>query len=127
MTKDFYWNHLYILATVVFTVYGQVVLKWRIGYYGELPDVLKDKIFFLIQLLIDPIILSALFSAFVASLFWMMAMSKFDMSYAYPFIGSTYMLNLILALSLLGEPFTWNKVAGNVLILLGIIIAIRTV
>jgi drug/metabolite transporter (DMT)-like permease len=125
--KGNYFNHIYILGTIIFTVYGQIIMKWRIGMYGVLPADIKEKIFFLFQLLLDPFILSGLFSAFVASLFWMMAMTKFDMSYAYPFIGATFVLNLSFAVMLLHEPFAWNKAIGSMVIILGIFIASRAV
>lgn len=120
-------SHLYILGTIVFTIYGQIILKWRIGFYGSLPVSGQQKVAFLLNLLLDPFIISGLVAAFIASLCWMAAMTKFDMSYAYPFIGTTYILNLFFAVVLLHEPFAWNKVIGNAVILLGIIIASRTV
>jgi hypothetical protein len=30
-------NYLYILGTIIFTIYGQIILKYRIGLYGEFP------------------------------------------------------------------------------------------
>lgn len=120
-------EHLYILGTIIFTVCGQLILKWRIAQYGVLPVELKPKVFFLLNTLLDPFIVISLASAFIASLFWMAAMTKFEISYAYPFIGCTYILNLIFAVWLLHEPLTGYKVIGNLFILLGIIIASRTV
>lgn len=121
-------DHLYIFGTIIFTVYGQVVIKWRISQCGLLlPMELRDKVWFLINIFFDPFIFSGFVAAFIASLCWMAAMTKFDMSYAYPFIGGTYLLNLFFAIAFLHEPFAWNKVIGNTVILLGIIIASRTV
>jgi hypothetical protein len=31
-------GYFYIFGTVICTVYGQLVIKWRIAKYGELPD-----------------------------------------------------------------------------------------
>ncbi len=41
----------YIAATIVFTVYGQMMLKWRIGQFGALPSDPLSKLRFLILLL----------------------------------------------------------------------------
>ncbi len=46
-------NYLYIFGTIFFTVYGQLILKWRIGIYGTLPDILGDCLLFLIIKVID--------------------------------------------------------------------------
>jgi len=47
-------SYVYIFGTVVFTVYGQLILKWRIVKYGDLPAPLIDKIIFLFKVLFDP-------------------------------------------------------------------------
>ncbi|ARU47536.1 hypothetical protein Sdiek1_0353 [Sulfurospirillum diekertiae] len=42
--------HLYIFGTIFFTVYGQLVIKWRIPFHGHLPDASAEKLFFLLKL-----------------------------------------------------------------------------
>lgn len=120
-------GYLYILGTIVFTVYGQLMLKWRIEKYGNLPPIVKDKIIFLIQLLFDPLIFSGFISAFLASLFWMGAMTKFDISYAYPFMSASFLLVFLLSIILFQEPVTVHKVVGLSFIVLGIIITSQSV
>ena len=51
-----------------------------------MPEPAIGKVLFLFNALLDPYMLSGLFSAFIASTFWMAAMIKYDVSYAYPFI-----------------------------------------
>ena len=114
-------GYFYIVGTIVCTVYGQLILKWRIGKYGELPDAFLEKLIFLFKLLFDPFIFSGLAVAMLASFFWMAAMTKFDVSYAYPFItAGLTLLTVILAILLLGESFTLPKVVGVLLIVIGV-------
>lgn len=113
-------GYLYIIVTVFFTVYGQLVLKWRIARYGSLPESFLDQIFFLLRLLSDAYILSGFLAAFFASLFWMAAMTKFDISFAYPFTSAAFVLVLVFAVVLFQEPLTWHKVVGVILIGAGI-------
>lgn len=121
-------GYAYIFGTILFTVYGQIVLKWRISQYGPLPDgTLFDKGWFLMRLLFDPLIFSGLAAAFIASLFWMAAMTKFDISYAYPFMSLSFVLVFCLSAFLFQEPVTVNKVAGLVLIVLGIIVTSQSI
>lgn len=115
-------GYLYIFGTIFFTVYGQIILKWRITKYGSLPEGLFDKMFFLVKLLLDPIILSGFLSAFVASLFWMAAMTKFDISYAYPFMSLSFMLVFLISVVVFNEPITSYKVIGLLLIVAGIVV-----
>ena len=114
--------YFYIFGTIAFTVYGQLILKWRIARYGTLPQDFNEKLVFLLKLLLDPFILSGFFAAFIASLFWMAAMTKTDVSYAYPFMSLSFVLVFILAVVLFNEPYTVHKLLGLGLIICGIIV-----
>lgn len=120
-------GYIYIFGTIFFTVYGQLILKWRIVQFGALPETLSDKIYFLLKLLFDPFIFSGFFAAFIASFFWMAAMTKFDVSYAYPFMSGAFVLVFILSVLLFHEPVTWQKLIGLLLIVAGIIVTSRSV
>jgi len=119
-------GYIFILGTILFTVYGQLILKWRITSYGSLPDGGLDKLLFLFKLLLDPLILSGFISAFVASIFWMAAMTKFNISFAYPFMSLSYVLVFIFSVFLFKEPVTAYKVVGLAFVVVGIIISSRS-
>lgn len=119
-------GYLYIFGTIFFTVYGQLIIKWRISPYGPLPDRLIEKIQFLSHVLLDPYIISGFVAAFIASFFWMAAMTKFDLSFAYPFMSLAFVFVLILSVILFKEPLTIHKVIGILLIVLGIIITSKS-
>jgi drug/metabolite transporter (DMT)-like permease len=114
----------YIAGCVFFTVYGQLILKWRMNLQTEsLPTELSEKIIFLLKLIIfDPFIISGLVSAFLASLFWMAAMTKFSLSFAYPFMSSAFVIVMFFSILLFGETLNIYKIAGTGLIVLGIIV-----
>jgi len=114
--------YFYIFGTVIFTVYGQIIFKWSISRHGDLPDNFPDKITFLFNLLLDPFVFSGFVSAFIAALFWMAAMTKADVSFAYPFMSSAFILVFLLAVWLFNEPITSHKVVGLILIVSGIIV-----
>lgn len=115
-------GYLYIFGTIAFTVYGQLILKWRINQYGALPISGGEKLHYLLKLALDPFLLSGFASAFVASMFWIAAMTKFDVSYAYPFMSMAFVLVLILSALFFKEPVTLSKIIGMALIVLGIIV-----
>ncbi|RLA82467.1 MAG: hypothetical protein DRG78_07130 [Epsilonproteobacteria bacterium] len=115
-------GYFYIFATIFFTVYGQIILKWRINGVGSLPDNFIEKIFFLFKLLFDPWVISGFLAAFIASFFWMATMTKFDLSYAYPFMSGAFVLVFIFSIYLFQEPLSWQKILGLILIVCGIII-----
>jgi len=125
MSMTRYIEYTYIFATIAFTVYGQLILKWRITDYGPLPAGFTEKLKFLISLLFDPFILSGFAAAFIASLAWMAAMTKFDLSHAYPFMGLNFVIVLLLSGWFLSEPITLQKVFGIALIVFGTVVAAR--
>lgn len=118
-------NYMYILATIGFTVYGQMIIKWRISSLPPLPANTQEKIAHLISLIFDPAIFSGFVAAFLASLAWMGAMTKFDLSHAYPFMGLNFVLVLILSGWLFSEPVNLQKIIGIALIISGTIVSAR--
>ncbi|MCL2651723.1 MAG: EamA family transporter [Candidatus Azobacteroides sp.] len=120
-------NYLYIFGTILFTVYGQMILKWRITKLGwrmlEGGLLIKVKCYF--ALFFDPWILSGFFSAVVASFCWTMAMTKFEITTAYPFMSLSPAIVFLLGTFLLNESFSWGKVIGLVLIITGTIVTVK--
>ena len=112
--------YIYILFTVVLTVYGQLVVKWQVSLAGALPVSSGDKIIFLAKLLINPWILSSMACALLAGMSWMAALTQLQLSHAYPFIGLTFVMVLVFSGILFQEPITWVKIAGVSLVVAGI-------
>lgn len=118
-------GYIYIGLTILLTVYGQLVIKWRMSDLGPLPDEMFDKIYFLLKAVFDPFIFSSFFAAFLASLFWMAAVTKFEISYAYPFMSFAFVLVLIFSVYFFNESLNLSKLIGLGLIILGIFVTSR--
>jgi len=118
-------DFLYIFGAVLFTVYGQLVVKWQVAKAGALPLALSNRIPFLLGLLFNPWIMSGIAASFLALLCWMAAMTKFELSYAYPFMSLAFVLVLILSPIFFQEAVTLPRVLGVVLVVLGIIVGSR--
>ncbi len=120
-------RYFYIFGTLFFTIYGQLILKWRLGNLSFLlpQGNILEKLVSLLKLIFDPYIFSGFASAFIASLFWMAAMTKFQITEAYPFMSLAPAIVFLLGIWLLGETFTWGKVIGLVLIIIGVIITVK--
>jgi multidrug transporter EmrE-like cation transporter len=62
-------------------------------------------------------------SAYVASAgFWLLVLSKLDVSKAYPFVGLGFILTMLFAYFFLNEPLTTTKIAGTLCVCAGIIL-----
>ena len=86
---------------------------------------IRERIFFLVGLVFNPWIISGLGAGFLAMLCWLAAMTKFELSYAYPFMSLAFVLVLILSALLFHESVTITKILGLMFVVAGIIIASR--
>lgn len=118
-------DFLYIVATILFTVYGQLIVKWQVSKAGLFPVSTAERLGFLFRLVFNPWILSALAASFLALLSWMAAMTKFQLSYAYPFMSLAFVLVLFMSAVLFHEGITLPKLLGLGFIVIGIVIGSR--
>ena len=66
---------------------------------------------------------SALVLYGVMTLLWIWILRHAPLHIAYPFMGLTILIVPVLAWALLGEPLTWQTLAGGALILAGVALA----
>jgi len=118
-------GHVYILLTLLLTVYGQLVLKWQMGYAGPMPADNLDKVLFLLRQFLNPWIMSGFASAFLASLAWMAAMTRFDLNYAYPFMSLAFIIVMLFSVLFLSEALTPQRVLGTVMVVAGLVVIAR--
>lgn len=118
-------GYFYVFCTILFTIYGQIILKWRLNQLKGLSETFQDKMIYVFRAFTDFYVLSGFLSAFIASLFWMLAMTKLELTKAYPFMSLSPPLVFLFGVLFLGESFTWGKVMGLVLIVAGTLITVR--
>lgn len=118
--------YFYIAGTLFFTIYGQLILKWRLKTLQIiLPEGVLNKVIYLTKLIFEPYILSGFIGAFVASLFWMAAMTKLELTTAYPFMSLAPALVFVFGTLFFGEIVTLGKVLGLVLIIIGTVVTVK--
>ncbi|MDD5311758.1 MAG: EamA family transporter [Dehalococcoidia bacterium] len=114
--------YLYVLGTVLLSVYGSLILKWRISLNGELPSAFPDNIIHILRICIDPFVISGFAAAGLAVLLWIAALSKLQLSQAYPFVSLSFALILIFSVILFHEPINLWKISSVILIVAGIVL-----
>jgi len=113
-------HYVYILITILLTVYGQLIVKWQVSLAGAFPVSGWDKTLYLGKLLINPWVMSSMAAALLAGIAWMAALTQLNLSFAYPFMGLTFVLVLLLSAVFFQEPLTWINILGVTLIVAGI-------
>ena len=118
--------HLYLVGTIVLSVYSQLIMKWRIsGRFSGLriPDGIWPKVATLFTVVFDPFIFSGLVATFISGLCWMATMSKLEISYAYPFTSLGFVAVVLLSALLFGESLNIWRIVGVLLIVVGVTVA----
>ena len=110
--------------TSIFTVIGQLIIKWRVDSMEfSLHGTAIEKITSVILLLFDKYIMVGLFSAMLAALFWMAALSKFNLSHAYPMIIALLtILTVAASVYILGESMSYIKIIGVSIVVIGLMV-----
>lgn len=110
----------FVLVCIVFTVLGQLLIKWQAMNAGSFPASWPARASFFLNLVFNPWIMAGLFSAVIAAFAWILAMTKLPISVAYPMMSLTYPLVMGLSWILLGETLSLWRVAGAAFILAGV-------
>lgn len=112
-----------IVVNVIMAVAGQTLIKQgvaKIGSFSEMPLVQ-----FFQRSILSPLVVSGLFLYVLSSFVWFMVLSRVDLSVAYPALSLGYILILATGFFLLGEAITLPKLAGVILICLGVFLIFR--
>ncbi len=115
-------SYFYVLLTILLTVYGQIAIKWQVLKAGSMPEDAAEKVKFLFHLVLHPWVLSAFLAAFLASVTWMAAMTKLQLSHAYPFMSLAFVLVILLSNLFFGEPINAYKLIGVLVVMAGLAI-----
>lgn len=115
-------GYILLLLMVALTVYSQIVIKWQVSLAGQFPELLDDRIWFLLKLTFSPWVMSALLAVFLAFLSWVVALTKIELTRAYPVSTLAFVLVMASGSFLFGETISFLKIVGMSLVVLGIII-----
>lgn len=117
---------LVLLPTISLVVYGQLVIKWRVGALsGALPA--ASGVSKLWNYLTDPFIVSAYFAALISSITWMYVVDRYPLSQAFPVhIGLTVLMVVLGGIFLFDEQITASRICAVLLIVAGVAVATRS-
>jgi len=125
---QFLINHFYLFLAISFGVASQLIIKWKMSEYSFNDyETMYDKFLFAFSMLFNPYIITSLVLTLLAGVTWMIAMTKFDISYAYPFTTLAFVFVFVFSVILFNEPVNWQKIVGLGFIIVGLIISSKGV
>lgn len=110
-------THLFLFAAIACNVAGQYVLKAGVNSIGgtlSLNFVSLFKAFTSLPVLAGFLIYG------VGSVFWILTLSRTELSYAYPLLSLGYIAVIVISWFVLGETISATRAAGAFLYLLAI-------
>ncbi len=120
------FNFSLILAGVLLNAVAQLCLKAGTNAVGELKYSQSTLISTVLRVAFEPYILCGL-TCYVFSVgIWIVALSKVEVSVAYPMLSIGYVVNALAAAYLFGEILTDLKIVGILSIILGVYLVART-
>jgi multidrug transporter EmrE-like cation transporter len=115
--------YLMIFAVLVLTAYGQLMIKARALVHASPPEVPASTMRYLFAMFTDIGVLSGLAAAVIAGAFWMLALERLQVGYAYPFMALSFVLVPLGSAVLLHEPLPLLQLFGLILIVSGVVVS----
>ena len=115
-----------ILAGVLLNAAAQLLLKAGTNVLGTISLVPGQMLAMFTSVALQPFILAGL-ACYVFSVgIWIAALSRVDVSIAYPMLSIGYVVNAVAAWYLFGESLTASRLLGIAIIILGVVIISRS-
>jgi multidrug transporter EmrE-like cation transporter len=117
---------LLILISISIAVGGQILLKIGMNRIGNINvNSMSSLGHLFLGVVKSPIVLVGLFMYVISAAIWLIVISAVDLSFAYPFIGLTYVLILIVSKFILKESVNPIRWAGAAIITIGVVVISR--
>ena len=117
---------IYILISVVAGAAGQVLLKKGMGSMGPLTLSINQLGSVLWRIFTNPYVLVGLAIYVSGTLFWLTALSRVELSYAYPFASLSYVVMLAASWLLFSENIVPLRIVGTLIVCLGVFLISRS-
>ena len=115
-----------LLIAMSMSVCGELMLKHGMNNVGTLDLTGWHAVGQLFRAFTNPFVLGGLIVIFGGSIFWLSVLSKADLSWAYPMLSLSYVVGVLLSAVLLNETITGIRIAGALIIVLGVFLVYRS-
>ena len=116
----------YILISVLASATGQILLKKGMSSIGALTLTPNQLGGILWRIATSPYVVIGLAIYVCGTVFWLAALSRVDLSYAYPFASLSYVIMLAASWWLFNENITPTRLLGTLIVALGVFVISRS-
>ena len=116
----------YILVAVLASAAGQVLLKKGMLTLGALTISPSQLAGILWRMGTNPYVIVGLAIYVSGTVFWLAALSRVDLSYAYPFASLSYVVMLIVSWQVFNESISLLRLLGTLVVGVGVLLISRS-
>jgi multidrug transporter EmrE-like cation transporter len=115
-----------VLAGVLLNAAAQLLLKAGTNAVGKFEFAAANAVPVGLKLALEPHILGGIACYVISVVVWILALSRVEVSIAYPMLSIGYVVNAVAAYYLFGEAVTATRLVGIGIIILGVFIVARS-
>ena len=111
-----------ILIGILFASSGQIL--WKVGMtdIGPITSITTGSF---VSMVLSPWVIGGTLCYGLSTVFWLIALSRADLSFVYPFIALTFVIIFIASFFLFHEQISFMRLFGALVIISGIIVLVR--
>jgi multidrug transporter EmrE-like cation transporter len=119
-------NFILVLVGVLLNAAAQLLIKSGTNVLGKFSFETDKLVTLAFNVITEYHILGGLFCYVISVGVWIVALSKLEVSVAYPMLSIGYVVNALAAWYLFGEVLSLQKIAGIFIIIFGVIMVARS-
>lgn len=117
-------NYLILAISILLAVAGQLLMKKGMLMFGAFPA--NQLLFKIIPMFMNPYVFFGFASFGLSSLFWLVVLSRLELSLVYPMVSVAYVIVALASLIFFKENVTLARWLGILIIMAGVYLISRS-
>jgi drug/metabolite transporter (DMT)-like permease len=117
-------NYLIMAVSILLAVAGQLLMKRGMTAFGSFP--VSQLLVNVIPMFLNPWVFLGFVCFGLSSIFWLVVLSRFEISFVYPMVSVAYVLVAIFSLVFMKENVSFIRWLGIAVIMVGVFLISRS-
>jgi len=117
-------NYLILFISVLLAVIGQLLMKQGMNQFGTFP--VTELLSRIIPMFLNPWVFAGLVSFGISSVFWLVVLSRLNLSFVYPMVSLAYVVVAFASIVFFKESVSLIRWLGILVICFGVFLISRS-
>lgn len=117
-------NYLVLMVSILLAVFGQLLMKRGMMLFGTFP--ISQLFFKIVPMFLNPWVFSGLVCFGLSAIFWLVVLSRLELSLVYPMVSVAYVLVALASWIFFKENLSLVRWLGIAVIILGVYLISRS-